>query len=202
MYSFFNKVKISYLLLVIFFCMGIFFYLLDSWQIINLEDYVPWLSEEVPLVAEDVDAPSELEWESLRKKEKLLKEQQLQLQEQTKRFEEQKQNLQNGREELQAKIDSLEKEKAAFHKRQERYDDYQTRLSQMATRLKAMPPEDVASIISSWSNSDLKEVLLQMERDAEANNELSIVPYLLTLMPRERAALLMALMLETRGKQK
>ena len=196
-----DKAKIVYLGLLIVFCLGVFFYLLDSWQIINLENYLPGLSEEAPLAAEDQDAPSELEWRRLEKEQKRLEAQRLELEEELSQLRETKEALEERELKLEKKLEGFDKEKEAFTEAQATYKDRQKNIRDMAARLQAMPPQDAVEIISNWSNSDLLPVLLQMERNAQLEGNQSIVPYLLTLMPRERSALLMSLMIDEKAQK-
>ena len=177
-----DKAKIAYLSLLIIFCLGIFLYLLDSWQIINLENYLPGLSEEAPLVTEDQDAPSELEWRRLEKEQKRIEEKRLELEEELSQLRNTKEALLEKEDRLEKKLESFEKEKEAFAESQESYKDRQKNITDMAARLQAMPPQDVVEIISNWSNSDLLPVFLQMERNAQLARQsiycsLSFNPY-------------------------
>ena len=191
-----NKVKIFYLLIVIFFCLGSFLYLLYSWGILNLADYIPGLNKEAPLVAQDHDAPDDLEWERLKKEQERISEQRLNLEKEFNELHKEKENLGSREEALQQKIDSLEKERNTFIEAQNSRKDYKQNIRDMASRLQSMPPQEVVDIVANWSNSDLLTVFLQMERNANEQGNQSIVPYLLTLMPRARAALLMSLMID------
>ena len=196
-----EKAKIAYLGLLILFCFGIFVYLLDSWQIINLENYLPALSEEAHLLAEEEDAPSELEWRRLEKEQKRLEEERLDLEEELSQLRKEKEKISEKETELEEKLESFDKEKQAFLETQDAYKDRQKNIRDMATRLQAMPPQDAVEIIANWSNAELLPVLLQMERNAELEGNQSIVPYLLTLMPRERSALVMSLMIDERARK-
>ena len=197
-----DKAKIAYLGLLICFCLGIFLYLLDSWQIINLENYLPGLSDRSPLVAEEQEAPSELEWRRLEKEQKRLEEERLDLEEKLSQLRQEKEVLLNKERGMEKKLESFEKEKQAFLEAQDEYKDRQKNIRDMASRLQAMPPQDAVEIIANWSNSELLPILLQMERNAELEGNQSIVPYLLTLMPRERSALVMSLMIDERARKK
>ena len=175
--------------------------MLDSWQIINLGNYLPGLSEKAPLVTEEQDSPSELEWRRLEKEQRRLEAERLELEEELNQLREAKETLSEKELRLEKKLESFDKEKEAFAQSQEAYKNRQKNIRDMATRLQAMPPEDSVAIISNWSNSDLLPVLLQMERNAQLEGNQSIVPYLLTLMPRERSALLMSLMIDERARK-
>ncbi len=195
-----SKIKIVYLLALILFCIGIFLYLLDSWQILNIENFLPSLSKKAPLVSQNTDAPTELEWKRLEKDQDKLERQRIELEEELARIQKEKKVLNTREEELGEKIDGFEKEKKNFENAKNNYRARQKNIEDMAARLQAMPPQEAVEIVSNWNNNDLVSVLLQMEKNSEIAGEASIVPYLLTLVSRERAALLMTLMLEEKGE--
>ena len=202
MSTFSIKMKIFYLCLVILFGLGVFLYLLDSWYIINLERYLIGLSDEAPKAAEvleEQDSPSVLEWDRLKKEQKLLEDKQLALTEELNKLEEDKEKLANREEILQKKIESLNQEKEAFAREKKAQENQRKNIQAMAERLQAMLPQEAVAIASNWSNSDLVAVLLEMERNANQAGNQSIVPYLLTLMSRQRASLLMTLMMDERA---
>ena len=79
--------------------------------------------------------------------------------------------------------------------------DLQNMIANMANRLTSMPPQAAVSIAAGWSNSDLVAVFRQMEEEARIAGRASIVPYLLTLMPAERAATITTLMMDADAEQ-
>ncbi len=191
-----DKIKIFYLSFVILTSMGIFLYLLDSWNIIQLEKYIPFLSKEAPLAKGRTDTPSELEWEELKKQKRLAEEKKIFLQEELTALEEEKENLQEKEDLLEKNMENLNQEKEAFQKSKSAYLNRMKMVHDMAERLRSMPPQEVVEIVDSWSNSDLVEVFLEMDQNATREGHQSIVPFLLTLLPRERAALLTTLMMD------
>ena len=191
-----ERLKISFLFLLIVFALGLFFYLLDSWQILNIENYLPGLSEEAPLVGKDLDTPTELEWQELKKEREKLEERELKFTEELKQLKEEQETLSGREGNLKHKIAGFNKEQERFKKLQEAYQDRKKNVKAMAERLQAMPPNEIIEIIENWTNRDLIQVFLEMEKNAQEAGETSIVPYLLTLLPKERSALLTTLMLD------
>ncbi len=200
--TFSNKIKILYLSLVILFSLGVFLYLLDSWYIINLENYLFGLSEEAPLASQEKDIPSVLEWNRLEKEQRVLADRQLVLAQELSKLEEEKEKLASKEEILQKKIEGLSQEREAFGEAKKEYENYRKNIQAMAERLQAMLPQEAVAIVSNWNNTDLVAVLLQMERNAQQAGDQSIVPYFLTLMPRERSSLLMTLMMDEQKNEK
>ncbi len=193
------RTRIIYLLLLIFFSLGVFFYLLDSWQIINLEEYIPGLSQTAPLVSEHLSKPSEIDWSRLEKEKKRLEEQELKIEEESKQLSMEKEKLAQREESLNKKLEGLNAEKELFEQNKKNISNQEQNIRDMANRMQSMPPKDAVEIVANWSNSDLVKVLLEMERNAKSSGKKSVVSYLLTLFPRERAALLMSLMLDARA---
>ena len=162
--NFSDKIKIFYLTAVILFAMGVFAYLLDSWGVINLENYIPGLSEEAPIVADDADSPGELEWEQLEKERQRIEEERLAL-------EEARLELERGRAELEAEREAFEQEKQALVEERQQFEesrqihaDRERMIANMANRLTSMPPQAAVSIAAGWSNSDLVAVFRQIDR--------------------------------------
>lgn len=195
-----DRVKILYLSLVILFALGVFFYLLDTWGIIRLEEHIPFLSEEPPIVDQSDDSPTELEIERLQKEEERLKEQELKLQELKASLEMQKAELEKKSEEIEEKRNSLEAEKSRLEEEKKAEINRERMIENMARRLGNMPPDDAVAIVEGWSNADLVDVFLEMESLAEEEGRQSIVPFLMTKLPRERASVITSLMMDERAR--
>lgn len=199
--NFSDKVKIVYLTFVIFFALGVLAYLLDTWGVINMEEYIPFLAEEAPLVAEDADSPTLLEWERLEKEQARIEEERIALEEERLKLEETLASIKAKEEELGVREKGLSEEKEQLA--QDQADRFQRAemIQNMATRLTNMPPADAVAIMAGFSNSDLVDVLLQMEENANQAGQQSIVPFLMTLLPRDRAALIGTLMMDEEARR-
>ena len=191
-----DKIKIIYLSLVIFFAIGVFVYLLDAWNIIRLNEYLPFLEEDPPIVEFDQDSPTELELQKLRKDQERLIDEELRLKELSEKLETEKTEMQQKLEEIQEMKKGLEEQVSMLEETKEKELSRQKKVKAMAARIYSMPPDDSVAIVSGWSNTDLVEVFIQMEKDAEAEGRQSIVPYLMTKLPRDRAAVITSLMLD------
>lgn len=194
-----DRLKVLYLSLVILFSLGVFFYLLDTWGIINLEDHIPFLKDEPPLVSDTADSPSELEIERLRKQEEMLTEKARALEELAARLEAEGKDLETREEELQREKDNLEAEKKKLEEEAAVKNERSKMIDEMATRIGAMPPDDAVAIAGGWSNEDLVDVFIRMEEQAEEQGRPSIVPFLMTKLPRDRAAVITSLMMDERA---
>lgn len=199
--NFSDKVKIVYLTFVIFFALGVLAYLLDTWGVINMEEYIPFLEEESPLVAEDADEPGLLEWERLEKEEIRIEEERIKLEEERLKLEETLAAIKAKEEELAARERGVTEEKEQIAENQAARFQREEMIRNMATRMTNMPPQDAVAIMAGFSNTDLVDVLLQMEDNAVQAGQQSIVPFLMTLLPRDRAALLGTLMMDEEARR-
>ena len=199
--NFSDKVKIVYLTFVIFFALGVLAYLLDTWGVINMEEYIPFLEEESPLVAEDADEPGLLEWERLEKEEIRIEEERIKLEEERLKLEETLAAIKAKEEELAARERGVSEEKQQIAENQAARFQREEMIRNMATRMTNMPPQDAVAIMAGFSNTDLVDVLLQMEDNAVQAGQQSIVPFLMTLLPRDRAALLGTLMMDEEARR-
>lgn len=196
-----DRIRIIYLSLVLLFTFGVFFYLLDTWGVIRLENTLPFLRKSPPVVSESADSPTELEIEKLKKQEEKLKEEELRLKEEAAKVETDKTELAKKLEELELARKGLDEEKKKLEERRVQDAKRSRMIKDMAGRLLAMPPDDAVAIVNGWSNPDLVEVFLQMEKDAAASGQSSIVPYLLTKMPRDRASVITTLMMDEESRR-
>jgi flagellar protein FlbB len=195
-----DKIKLIYLALVILFALAVFVYLLDTWGIIRLERFLPYLKQDPPIVELSNDDPTELEKERLRKEEARLADEELRLKE----LEASLQTRGEEIEEKQRKIDELRK---GIEERQQLLDearakeaDRKAMIGNMARRIYSMPPDDSIAIVAGWSNTDLVDVFLQMEKNAADEGTSSIVPYLMTKLPRDRAAVITTMMMDAEAR--
>ncbi|MBL8020834.1 MAG: hypothetical protein JNM27_14280 [Leptospirales bacterium] len=191
-----EKIKIVYLTLVILFSLGVFVYLLDTWNVITLRDHIPFLKKEPPIVGDEADDPARIEEDRLRKEEERLKELEIKLKEMEAKLGEENATVKKQSEEIELMRKGLEEERRRLEEAKQAAFKRQKTVKEMATRILNMPPDDAVAILANWSNSDAVDVFLQMERDAEAEGRQSIVPFLLTKLPRERAGLITTLMMD------
>lgn len=190
------KLKIFYLFLVILFTLGVLTFLLDNWGVIRLENYLPFLETKPPVVPVGEDSPSELEREWLRKEIARLQEEEARLAEEKVELGLLRAEVLKKEEDLRQREKGLEEERRRIEEEKVENANRADMIRDMAARLNAMPPDDAVGIVAGWSNSDLVEVFLQMESDAGDQGIASIVPFLITKLPRERAGLITTLMMD------
>jgi flagellar protein FlbB len=68
------------------------------------------------------------------------------------------------------------------------FDDRRRRLEQKSLQFRSMPPENAVKILREMDVEEVVEILRVTEELANKENEQSIVPYWISLMPPERAA--------------
>ncbi|MCB1168680.1 MAG: hypothetical protein KDK25_00015 [Leptospiraceae bacterium] len=190
------KVRIAYLTLVILFTGGVFLYLLDTWGVIRLEEKLPFLASDPPRAPLSEDSQTLLDKEALEKQEEKLKEKELELQELEQKLKERQDGLKQEQQKLEEARSGLKEARAQLEREAEARETRKQKIQQMAERLGAMPPDDAVAIVRGWSNVDVVDVFVQMEKNAEEAGEQSIVPFLITKLPRERASLITTLMMD------
>lgn len=196
MSQFSAKIRILYLTLVILFTGGVFVYLLDTWGVIRLEERLPFLASDPPRAPLSEDSQTLLDKEALEKQEEKLKEKELELQEMEQTLQEKQEALQQEQQKLEEARQGLKEARLQLERESEARQTRQEKIQQMAERLGAMPPDDAVAIVRGWSNVDVVDVFLQMEQNAQEAGEQSIVPFLITKLPRERASLITTLMMD------
>ncbi|GIX40507.1 MAG: flagellar protein FlbB [Leptospiraceae bacterium] len=190
------KVKLLYLIFLNLFLIGIFIYLLDVWGLIQLNQYLPFMEKEPPKVDQTQANALLLEKEKLEKEKQIIEEEKIKINELKLKIDEQQKALQEKEKELQEEKQNIEKQKQKLQEIENARKERNKMIEDMAKRLNAMPPEDVIAIIQGWKNIDIVDVFLKMEELAEEEGSQSIVPYLLSQLPPERASVITSLMLD------
>ncbi len=171
-------------------------YLLDVWGIISLSEYLPFLKKEVPKVDQTQANVLLMEKERLEKEKELLESEKTTIQELKLKLEEQEKKLKEQEQSLQVEKDNIEKQKQKLQEIENNRREKNKMIEDMARRLNAMPPQSVIEIIQGWNNMDIVDVFLKMEQIAEEEGTPSIVPFLLSQLPAERASIITSLMLD------
>lgn len=192
-----DKVKIAYLLLIILFSVGVLTYLLDTWGVIRLEDRFPFLKQEPPVVSARDDSPTLLEIERLKKEKERLDDLETRLKERQAAIDQKQGDIKKYEEELKELRKGLEEERKRIALQRKAEAERKQLIEQMAQRLGNMPPVDAVAIVAGWNNTDLVDVFREMERTATVEGRQSIVPFLMTKLPRERAQVVTTLMMDS-----
>jgi len=195
-----EKIKIVYLTFVILFAGGVFLYLLDSWGMIRLDQYLPFITKSPPVVDYTQDSVTDLERERLRKEELRIEEENLRLQEEKERFEIVQSEYEEKMRKLEEMKRGLDDQKRILEENRKQAQNRKKMIEDMSRRIYAMRPDDAVAIVAGWSNTDLVDVFLQMEQNASDEGRQSIVPYLMTKMPKERASVITTLMMDEQAR--
>jgi flagellar protein FlbB len=190
-----NKSKIIYMIALIIFVAVFGLFWLDHIGLISLQPYVTKYRTLPPLgVDANDDEPTLIEREEFRKEQQRLLEriQDLDKREMTITEEEKRLVVELEKiEEMKRGID-LEKKKLESEKAQ--YSGYKENVLQLASKLYNMAPEESVGIMAGFEDALLIDVLRQMDVDAAKRGVSSITPYLMTLMPKDKASRIMYLM--------
>lgn len=196
------KVKIVYLIFLILFSISVLFYLLDTWNIVSIRNYVPFLSNSPAIVSDSTDNIALIEDERRRKEEERLAELDLKLKELEANLQTEQDNLEAKKKEYEELKAGLAEEKKRFEEAQKSAVERNKIIGEMANRLNNMPPNDAVEILGGWSDADIVDVFLQMESSAQTAGTPSIVPFLLTKMPRDRASIITSQMMDEESRLK
>lgn len=190
------KIKIFYLILIIFFSLGVYLYLLDQWGIFPLKDYIPFLAKEPPKI--DIAKGNELllEKDRLEKEKTILDQEKLKINELKVELDKKKEELEKKEKEILEQKTTLEEQKKKIIEKENARKERNKMLEDMAKRLNAMPPQNVIEIIQGWKNIDIVDVFLKMEQLSEEEGTPSIIPFLLSQLPPERASVITSLMMD------
>ena len=192
-----DKARSVYLLLLILFLVAIAFFMFDYFQLVNAEEYLPFLKKKPAAVNHDLESPTELEKLEFQKAMERLDEEKDEI-------EKARQNLLAEREKLNTELEKLEqlregikmKEKEIEVRRLEA-NSREEKVKEMANKVANMPPESSVKMLENWTDEDIIDVFKQMDKDAQEEGRQTITTYLLTLFGPERRAVITSKWLES-----
>jgi len=189
-----NKSKILYLIILIFFLIGIGVFWLDNIGLINLgEKFSSLKSDELSLTAEG-DEPSLIEKEEFGKEKEKLLERIEDLDKREALLAEKEKEIGSERDKLEQIRKGLELEQKKLENERKKDSGYRKNVTVLANKVSNMPPEEAVKIMSNWDDPLIIDVLRQMDADSEAAGKMSITSYLMTLFQKEKASRIMYLM--------
>ena len=188
-------IKVAVLLLINIAIAGSMLYFLDYMRVINVLSIVGQITKKdisAPLRVEDTLL---LEKEELNKKWELLTIKELELSNQD-------QIIIASNLSLETEITKLQDEREAFLNEQilvdlekEEQNTYDIKITDVATQISGMPPQTAAELLNLQDDLQVVDVFKKMDQIAVAAGQASTVPFLLTLLEREKAARIQTLML-------
>ncbi|MCG6139671.1 flagellar protein FlbB [Leptospira bourretii] len=185
-----DSTRSFFLIVLIFFLIAIGFFVFDYFQVINAEDYLPFLKKQAGLVNQDLLSPTELEKLEMEKaKERLIADRE-ELEQMKRELEEKSSSLHADKERLEELKEGIQRKEKEMADKQKKDNARAEKVKVLANKVANMPPESARDMLINWPDYDIIEVFEQMDRDAEEEGRQTITTYLLTLFPAERRSVI------------
>jgi len=149
-----------------------------------------WVGLEPRTEAIEPDSPLLLENERIGKREEALSILRDELDERAEALELQETELQELAEHLSAREAALDDRENSVNEALRRVENERAALVKLSTYLTNMPPADAVEIMVNYQDPLLLDVLLMTDELAEAGGQASLVPFWLSQMPADRAAVI------------
>ena len=179
--------KAIFLILIIILLSIIMIFILDFFSLIKAEQYLGFLNRNEKLINSEEEQNKVWTME-LDKKNKILDQEKVLIEEEKIRLNKKEielENKMNELEEIQKGILQREKELEEKEKEKESREVY---VNILANKIANMPPQDAVDMLEKWSDEDIIDVFMQMDRNSEAEGVDSITSFLLTLLPKDRSS--------------
>jgi len=168
---------------------------LDYIGLINLDSHISKHKKPAPLVVDaSDDEPSLIEREEFKKEHQRLQERIQELDKREFRVAEEEKRLIDEREKIDEMKRGIELEAKKLDNEKKQHSGYKKNVIVLADKLFNMPPQDSVGIMVGFEDTLLIDILRQMDDDAARRGGATITPYLMTLMPKEKASRIMYLM--------
>lgn len=185
-----DSTRSFFLIVLIFFLIAIGFFVFDYFQVINAEDYLPFLKKQAGLVNQDLLSPTELEKLEMEKaKERLIADRE-ELEKMKRELEEKSSSLHADKERLEELKEGIQRKEKEMADKLKKDNARQEKVKVLANKVANMPPESARDMLINWPDYDIIEVFEQMDKDAEEEGRQTITTYLLTLFPAERRSVI------------
>ena len=188
-------IKVAVLLLINIAIAGSTLYFLDYMRVINV------LSIANQITKKDISAPLRvedtllLEKEELNKKWELLTIKEIELSNQDLTLIASNLGLVTEKTKLQDEREAFLNEQILVDLEKQEQNTYDIKITDVATQISGMPPQTAAELLNLQDDLQVVDVFKKMEEIAVAAGQASTVPFLLTLLEREKAARIQTLML-------
>lgn len=185
-----DNTRSFFLIVLIFFLVAIGFFVFDYFQVINAEDYLPFLKKQAGLVNQDLLSPTELEKLEMEKaKERLIADRE-ELEQMKRELEEKSSSLNADKDRLEELKEGIQRKEKEMAEKVKKDNARAEKVKVLANKVANMPPESARDMLINWPDYDIIEVFEQMDRDAEEDGRQTITTYLLTLFPAERRSVI------------
>lgn len=161
---------------------------LDSIGVIRAGDYISFLQEKNPPKLEDADYPSEVDKLAFDKRNEKLIEKEEELLQREVRLNDLQNEITIREKEIEELKKNILEERERLKMLTSDWMDRQKKIEDLADKVMNMPPEKAIEMMENWRDSDVIEVMRQIDLFSDAEGVPSITPYLLTLFPPKRRA--------------
>ncbi|HEY1405689.1 MAG TPA: hypothetical protein VF857_03680, partial [Spirochaetota bacterium] len=188
-----TRSKVIYLVIFIFFLIGLGFFWLDYIGLISVDHFTKkFFHKESPsvLYASD-DEPSLIAKEEFEKSREQLAERTEELDRREALIAEQEKTLRGDKEKLEEVRRGLDQDRKKLEDEKKRYTGYIKNVRDLAQKIVGMPPKESVPIMIKWDEALLIDVLRQMDQEAADTGKKSITSYLISLMPKDKASRVM-----------
>ena len=170
-------------------------YFLDYMRVISYNKVITQITGRQITGPARVEDPLLLEQEELSKKWELLTIKELELSNENVTTIESNIALQTEKVQLQDEREAFLNEQALLALENKEKNTYDNKITEVATQIGGMPPQTAAELLNLQDDFQVVDIFKKMEELAAANGQASTVPFLLTLMEREKAARIQTLIL-------
>ncbi len=185
-----DKTRSFFLILLIFFLITIGFFIFDYFQVLNAEDYLPFLKRSPSAVNQDLLSPTELEKLEMEKARERLISDKEELDRLKQELDSAKNSLATDKERLEELKEGIQRKEKEMADKAKRESARSEKVKVLANKVANMPPESARDMLLNWPDYDIIEVFEQMDKDAEDEGRPTITTYLLTLFPAERRSVI------------
>lgn len=189
-----NALKVFFLLMLVLVIALGGIYWFDYLGLIDYKSVVGPLSRFLPAFMqrgqERIEDSLLLEREFLAKREEILLAKTKELERRTEELEKRELTLKESEAKLREEAKSLEEEKKLLSEKVREYDNYTENIKTQAQYFTGMPPAAAVERLARLDDLLVVDILRQIDRNAEEEGRLSMVPYFLSLMDPDRAAAL------------
>jgi len=201
-FSIILKVVFLMLLIIVLVLGGIYWFdhlgLIDYRNIFEpIAKYFPSFMQRGEKVKED---PFLLEREQLKKQEEILEAKNREYEITVDALKKKELELKEKETRLTEEGERLEEEKKVLSEKLNEYDNYRENIKTQAKYFTSMPPKDAVERFSKLDDLLAIDILRQIDKDAEEEGKMSMVPYYLSLMNPEKAATIQRKMTKVIGR--
>ena len=191
-----DRAKLVYLIALIIFIVAAGLFWLDYIGLFDMEKRLGGIfRKEAPLVLDaGDDEPSLIEREEFEKEKQKFLERVEDLDRREAKIVETEKTLESEKEKLEDVRKGLDIEKKKLDNEKKRYAGYERNVRDLAGKVTSMRPEEAVEIMIKWEEPLIVDVLGRIDADAVEQGRRSISPYLISLMPRDKASRILYLM--------